>query len=137
MNVGMWGVVGRVAYIKIIQMNEKLSKNSFFNLPSYEKFPEFNNSLKMINTVNVFPNNNSCENIDMPMAQPVQQEEDSLDKHLNHVQTAANSAKKRRVGCTCKKTFCLKMYCECFSTGKICGDDCACTGCKNTPEFEE
>lgn len=26
------------------------------------------------------------------------------------------------------------MYCECFSSDRVCGDDCACKGCKNTPE---
>ena len=24
--------------------------------------------------------------------------------------------------CSCKRTQCLKMYCECFAIGKICGD---------------
>ena len=47
------------------------------------------------------------------------------------------TAKKKKGGCTCKKTFCLKMYCECFSTGKSCGDDCGCTNCKNVTEYRE
>lgn len=51
--------------------------------------------------------------------------------------TTANSAKKKRIGCTCKKTNCLKMYCECFATGKDCGEDCACLTCKNNQDFKE
>ena len=51
--------------------------------------------------------------------------------------TSTNSTRKKKIGCTCKKTLCLKMYCECFSTGKECGEDCACVGCKNTAEFKE
>jgi len=37
--------------------------------------------------------------------------------------------------CTCKNSFCLKFYCECFSNGKCC-ENCGCVNCKNTPEFE-
>jgi hypothetical protein len=33
--------------------------------------------------------------------------------------------------CTCKKTRCLKMYCECFASGADCGDNCSCQGCGN------
>ena len=29
------------------------------------------------------------------------------------------------------------MYCECFASGKQCGEDCACANCKNTVGFEE
>eukprot|EP00826_Nyctotherus_ovalis_P011295 TRINITY_DN12947_c0_g1_i2.p1 TRINITY_DN12947_c0_g1~~TRINITY_DN12947_c0_g1_i2.p1 ORF type:complete len:276 (-),score=38.92 TRINITY_DN12947_c0_g1_i2:45-872(-) len=34
-------------------------------------------------------------------------------------------------GCNCKKTNCLKFYCECFASGKVCGPDCNCLGCRN------
>jgi len=34
-------------------------------------------------------------------------------------------------GCNCKKTNCLKFYCECFASGKVCGTDCNCTECRN------
>lgn len=37
-------------------MHPKLAKNSFFNFPSIDKLPDLNQSLKMINTENVFPN---------------------------------------------------------------------------------
>lgn len=45
--------------------------------------------------------------------------------------TSTSTIKKKKTGCTCKKTKCLKMYCECFSSGKVCTDDCACFGCSN------
>ena len=41
----------------------------------------------------------------------------------------ATAAPKR--GCKCKKTMCLKKYCECFQSGTQCNELCVCTDCKN------
>mmetsp|Transcript_11574 Transcript_11574/g.17699 ORF Transcript_11574/g.17699 Transcript_11574/m.17699 type:complete len:439 (-) Transcript_11574:51-1367(-) len=38
--------------------------------------------------------------------------------------------------CTCTKTKCLKLYCECFSGGKYCNDDCVCASCHNSLEHD-
>mmetsp|Transcript_16693 Transcript_16693/g.27260 ORF Transcript_16693/g.27260 Transcript_16693/m.27260 type:complete len:438 (-) Transcript_16693:143-1456(-) len=38
--------------------------------------------------------------------------------------------------CTCTKTQCLKLYCECFSGGKYCNDDCVCASCHNSLEHD-
>lgn len=39
-----------------------------------------------------------------------------------------------KLGCKCKKTACLKLYCRCFSNKEVCHDLCACVPgqCKNT-----
>lgn len=38
--------------------------------------------------------------------------------------------------CKCKKTSCLKLYCECFHKASFCDPDlCHCIDCKNTKEF--
>ena len=37
----------------------------------------------------------------------------------------------KRKGCTCKRSQCIKNYCECFSQGLKCFDGCACYECKN------
>mmetsp|Transcript_29607 Transcript_29607/g.34713 ORF Transcript_29607/g.34713 Transcript_29607/m.34713 type:complete len:81 (+) Transcript_29607:1356-1598(+) len=35
-------------------------------------------------------------------------------------------------GCHCKKSNCLKNYCECFQNGHPCTSRCTCISCKNT-----
>lgn len=37
-------------------------------------------------------------------------------------------------GCKCSKIDCLKMYCECFSKGRLCNERCECYNCCNKDE---
>lgn len=39
--------------------------------------------------------------------------------------------------CSCKKSKCLKLYCECFSAGVLCDPSCKCTDCSNTADNVE
>ena len=37
--------------------------------------------------------------------------------------------------CNCRKSRCLKLYCECFANGKYC-QGCKCKFCNNKPDYE-
>ena len=39
-------------------------------------------------------------------------------------------------GCNCKKSNCLKKYCNCFQENILCADKCKCINCKNTNTIE-
>ncbi|KAG5229186.1 tesmin/TSO1 CXC domain-containing family protein [Salix suchowensis] len=46
---------------------------------------------------------------------------------LKHVLVMAKHIK----GCHCKRTGCLKNYCECFQANILCSENCKCVSCKN------
>ncbi|XP_047970725.1 uncharacterized protein LOC125213953 isoform X2 [Salvia hispanica] len=39
--------------------------------------------------------------------------------------------------CHCRKSKCLKLYCDCFAAGLYCAGSCACQGCYNRPQYED
>lgn len=56
---------------------------------------------------------------------------DSVSEFGEETNKTPASARHKR-GCNCKKSSCLKKYCECFQGGVGCSSYCRCEGCKNT-----
>ncbi|KAJ6797796.1 protein tesmin/TSO1-like CXC 2 [Iris pallida] len=67
-----------------------------------------------------------------------------LGEDLNHMSPKKKKRKSDNGGeseackrCNCKKSKCLKLYCECFAAGVYCVEPCSCQGCFNKPVHEE
>ena len=48
-----------------------------------------------------------------------------------------SSSKSREKGCSCTKSYCLRLHCKCFGKNGMCGPECQCINCLNTKEFEQ
>lgn len=48
-----------------------------------------------------------------------------------------SSSKLREKGCSCTKSYCLRLHCKCFGKNGMCSPECQCINCLNTKEFEE
>ncbi|GAV57585.1 CXC domain-containing protein [Cephalotus follicularis] len=61
--------------------------------------------------------------------------QDSPKKKRRRLEQAGESESCKR--CNCKKSKCLKLYCECFAAGVYCIEPCACQDCFNKPIHED
>jgi len=53
-------------------------------------------------------------------------------KHGEVAEGLCSSKQKKKVCCNCKKSRCLKLYCDCFGRGQPCSKECNCVNCLNT-----
>ncbi|GBG24561.1 Ubiquitin-protein ligase, putative [Hondaea fermentalgiana] len=42
---------------------------------------------------------------------------------------------KSTLFCSCRKSKCLKLYCDCFAASMMCSGSCTCFECRNSPQF--
>ncbi|CAD5323862.1 unnamed protein product [Arabidopsis thaliana] len=78
------------------------------------------------------------ETSDQAENEPVEE----VPKALVFPELNLGSLKKKMQGesckrCNCKKSKCLKLYCECFAAGVYCIEPCSCIDCFNKPIHEE
>jgi len=102
------------------------SSTSIHQVPSHHHHVAAVN-LNNPNDLHNYPSSNRISN---PIA-----EQSSLPVHGHAVPPPHmhQMAKVHRVGCKCKKSRCLKKYCECFSNNSWCGASCKCEDCGNRP----
>jgi len=58
---------------------------------------------------------------------PAKEQSDETSKQLVALLPSASSSFR---GCNCRKSKCLKLYCECFAAGMLC-NNCNCADCQN------
>ena len=80
----------------------------------------------------VYPSNNNGNNNRVMMQHPV-----PGNPITNQTMFTSRMISQTGIlGCTCKKSKCLKLYCQCFSSQAMCGSDCNCSDCHNTSQAE-
>lgn len=78
-----------------------------------------------------------CHNTDRPQHEVARTEaiEHSISRNpkafISKVQSTPD-ASQHMIGCKCKRSGCLKKYCECFALGLLCSENCKCTQCQNS-----
>lgn len=46
----------------------------------------------------------------------------------------SRSREPKQPSCRCKKSFCIRLYCDCFTTQGFCSKECTCVNCMNNEE---
>ncbi|KAG1671809.1 hypothetical protein FOA52_000186 [Chlamydomonas sp. UWO 241] len=55
------------------------------------------------------------------------------DAFSGKVEAGRDGDAAHKTGCRCRRSFCVKKYCECFNNSVKCSPQCRCTDCENKP----
>ena len=100
--------------------NIKCNSNDMINNNEKGAFSLITNSNNNVNNINNTNNNNNNSN----------------NNNYNKINYLKNERMEQnnKIHCTCKKTKCIKKYCECYSNGVFCYN-CKCENCENKPFY--
>ncbi|XXG55978.1 hypothetical protein AAC387_Pa03g3519 [Persea americana] len=126
-------------------LNRQLTAKDYLNVKGKNSLPETN--LQISSFVNPSKSSlqiNLTEQHAMPFVNKRRPLEDVSNSVFNQMNTRQNKKKEaysvESEGCNrchCKKSKCLKLYCQCFAAGEYCIGLCSCKDCYNKPEYED
>mmetsp|Transcript_1831 Transcript_1831/g.2901 ORF Transcript_1831/g.2901 Transcript_1831/m.2901 type:complete len:612 (+) Transcript_1831:86-1921(+) len=71
---------------------------------------------------------NNCKEHDKVRSEAIQA---TKERNPTAFHSKVNEKKGHLAGCNCKRSQCLKKYCECFEGAVYCGTNCKCQSCEN------
>ena len=90
----------------------------------------------LINSFNSISLSNSSDYISQePFDSPIKTPLNSVI--MEKVVSSEKSTMIKKKSCNCKKSRCLKLYCDCFVNQEFCTTDCSCVDCSNIEKFDE
>ena len=78
-----------------------------------------------------------CEAVSPPEKHTKTDSEKQNQQSTSEVQNDDNIPDNLEVTCQCKRSECIKRYCECFSLNGFCNKNCKCINCKNVRNNSE